>query len=194
MTITKRAMTLVLGLFIAACGQAPATGGGTAPTGTATATSTATAAAASPTGSPGIRADACALARADVEPVIGTVTAQQARTDTVPGTTAPMNVTACVFTSADGAMTFAVTRAPVTRADFEAAVRQVPGVRAEAGVGDSAFSGTVSATGAGLGSATTLFVLKGSTYFTIQAASRTRDGAALLIAARALAQKVAGTL
>lgn len=102
-----------------------------------------------------------------------------------------MNVTACAFTSSDGLLTFAVSRAPVTRTDFDTAARQIPGVQAESGLGDAAYSGTISVAGAGV---TTLMVLKGSTYFTLQGTSRTKDGPALLAALRPVAQKVAGTL
>ena len=137
-----------------------------------------------------MRSDACTLARSDVETVIGTVTSQQAQTTAVPGTTTAMNLTACVFTSNDGFLTFAVTRAPISRTDFDNAVKQVPGVQAES-IGDAGYSATVSAGGAGV---TTLFVLKGQTYFTLQATSRTKDGPALLTSLRTVGQKVAATL
>jgi ribosomal protein L27 len=138
-----------------------------------------------------VTTDACTLARSDVEPVIGSVTSQQAQTTSVPGTTVGMNVTACVFTSSDGLLTFGVTRAQVSRTDFDNAVKQMPGMQAESGIGDAAFSGTISAAGTAV---TSLFVLKGSTYFTLQATSRSKDGAALLAALRTVARKVAGTL
>lgn len=162
------------------------------PSSTPSATSTATSAALA-TGSPsatGVRSDACALARNDVETVIGPVTSQQAQNTAVPGTTTAMNLTACVFTSNDGFLTFAVTRAPISRTDFDNAVKQMPGVQPET-IGDTAYSATVSAAGTGV---TTLFVLKGQTYFTLQATSRSKDGAALLTSLRTVGQKVAGTL
>ena len=158
------------------------------PTTTSSAAST-TAATSSPSAT-GVRSDACSLARTDVETVIGTVTSQQAQTTAVPGTTTAMNLTACVFTSNDGFLTFAVTRAPISRTDFDNAVKQMPGVQSES-IGDSAYSATVSAAGAGV---TTLFVLKGQTYFTLQATSRSKDGAALLTSLRTVGQKVAATL
>jgi hypothetical protein len=161
---------------------------------TATATSSVATATASATASPsatGVRADACTLARSDVETIIGPVTSQQAQTTAIPGTAANMNLTACAFTSNDGLLTFAVTRAQMSRTDFDNSVKQVPGVQSESGIGDAAYSGTVSAAGAGV---TMLFVLKGSTYFTLQATSRSKDGTALLTALRPVAQKVAGTL
>jgi hypothetical protein len=138
-----------------------------------------------------VTTDACSLARSDVEPVIGSVTSQQAQTTSVPGTTVGMNVTACVFTSSDGLLTFGVTRAQVSRTDFDNAVKQMPGMQAESGIGDAAFSGTISTAGTAV---TSLFVLKGSTYFTLQATSRSKDGPALLAALRTVARKVAGTL
>ena len=158
---------IVMAMLVAACAPAGTTATST-PTSTAT-TAASTAAATSPsaaTSSPsatGVRADACSLARTDVESVIGTVTSQQSQTAAVPGTTAGMNVTACAFTSADGLLAFAVTRAAVSRTDFDNAVRQMPGVQTESGIGDAAYSATVSAAGTGV---TSLFVLKGSTYFT----------------------------
>jgi hypothetical protein len=138
-----------------------------------------------------VTTDACTLARSDVEPVIGSVTSQQAQTTSVPGTTVGMNVTACVFTSSDGLLTFGVTRAQVSRTDFDNAVKQMPGMQAESGIGDAAFSGTIGTAGTAV---TSFFVLKGSTYFTLQATSRSKDGAALLTALRTVARKVAGTL
>jgi len=160
------------------------------PTSAATSLATATSAATTSPSATGVRSDACTLARSDVETVIGTVTSQQAQTTAVPGTTAAMNLTACVFTSNDGLLTFAVTRAPVSRTDFDNAVKQMPGVQVES-IGDSAYSATISAAGAGV---TTVFVLKGQTYFTLQATARSKDGTALLSALRTVAQKVAGTL
>ena len=153
-------------------------------------TATSTASATVRPSATGVTSDACTLARADVETVIGPVTSQQAQTTAVPGTTTAMNVTACVFTSNDGFLTFAVTRAPVSRTDFDNAVKQMPGVQPES-IGDSAYSATISAAGAGV---TTLFVLKGQTYFTLQATARSKDGTALLTSLRTVGQKVAATL
>jgi hypothetical protein len=160
------------------------------PTSATTSLATATSAATASPGATSVTSDACTLARSDVETVIGAVTSQQAQTTAVPGTTAAMNLTACVFTSNDGLLTFAVTRAPVSRTDFDNAVKQMPGVQAES-IGDTAYSATVSAGGAGV---TTLFVLKGQTYFTLQATSRSKDGPALLTSLRMVGQKVAGML
>jgi hypothetical protein len=186
--------TLILTLAVVA-GCAPAattaTGSPTATASSSLATATATASVTASASATGVRADACTLARSDVETVIGAVTSQQAQTTAVPGTTATMNVGACAFTSSDGLLTFAITRAQITRTDFDNSVKQIPGVQTESGIGDAAYSGTVSAAGAGV---TMLFVLKGSTYFTLQATSRSKDGSALLAALRPVAQKVAGTL
>jgi hypothetical protein len=185
---------LVLALaVVAGCAPAASTATGS-PTATASsplATATATASVTASPSATGVRADACSLARTDVETIIGSVTSQQAQTTAVPGTAANMNVTACAFTSNDGLLTFAVTRAQVSRTDFDNSVKQIPGVQSESGIGDAAYSGTVSAAGVGV---TMLFVLKGSTYFTLQATSRSKDGSALLAALRPVAQKVAGTL
>lgn len=189
------AALIVMAMAVVGCAPAATT---TTPSATSTTTATAsatslatstTSATASPAAT-GVRADACSLARSDVETIIGPVMSQQGQTASVPGTTTGMNVTACVFISSDGLLTFAVTRAQVSRADFDNAVR-IPGVQAESGIGDAAYSGTVSAAGTGV---TTLSVLKGSTYFTLQATSRSKDGPALLAVLRPVAQKVAGTL
>ena len=192
--MTRITALIFTALVLAGCAPAttsvspsPATASST-PAATSTATSTVSA-----TSSPsatGVRSDACALARSDVETVIGTVTSQQAQNTAVPGTTTTMNLTACVFTSNDGLLTFAVTRAPVSRTDFDNAVKQMPGVQTES-MGATAYSATVSAGGGGV---TTLFVLKGQTYFTLQATSRTKDGPALLSSLRTVGQKVAATL
>lgn len=192
MRLMSAAFILTLAV-VAGCAPA-ATTATASPTATATssvATATATASATTSASATGVRNDACSLARSDVETVIGSVTSQQAQTTAVPGTSANMNLTACAFTSNDGLLTFAVTRAQMSRTDFDNSVKQVPGVQSEPGIGDAAYSGTVSAAGAGV---TMLFVLKGSTYFTLQATSRSKDGTALLAALRPVAQKVAGTL
>ena len=191
--MTRITALIFTAIVLAGCAPAAttATPSPTSPSATSAATSTATATSAA-TSSPraSIASDACTLARSDVETVIGTVTSQQAQNTAVPGTTTAMNLTACVFTSNDGFLTFAVTRAPVSRTDFDNAVKQMPGVQPES-IGDTAYSATVSAGGAGV---TTVFVLKGQTYFTLQATSRSKDGAALLTSLRTVAQKVAGTL
>jgi hypothetical protein len=184
-----RIAAIIVAIAMAGCAPAATTA---TPTATASATPPATSTT-SVTASPSatsVKADACSLATSDVQTIIGPVTSEQAQTTSVPGTTAAMNVTACVFTSSDGLLTFAVTRAPVSRTDFDNAVKQMPGVQAES-IGDAAYSATISVAGTGV---TTLFVLKGQTYFTLQATSRTKDGSALLAALRPVAQKVAGTL
>ena len=188
-------ITALIFTAIVLAGCAPAATPASSSPGTATptsATSTATSAASATVrpSATGVTSDACTLARTDVETVIGPVTSQQSQTTAVPGTTAAMNLTACVFTSNDGFLTFAVTRAPVSRTDFDNAVKQVPGVQSES-IGDAGYSATVSAAGAGV---TTLFVLKGQTYFTLQATSRSKDGPALLTSLRTVGQKVAATL
>ena len=191
--MTRITALIFTAIVLAGCAPAATTASASPSTATPTSATSIATSAASATARPSgtsVTADACALARSDVETVIGTVTSQQAQTTAVPGTTASMNLTACVFTSNDGILTFAVTRAPVSRTDFDNAVKQMPGVQAES-IGDSAYSATISAAGAGV---TTLFVLKGQTYFTLQASSRSKDGPALLTSLRTVGQKVAGTL
>ncbi len=170
------AALIFMAVVVVACGPAATT----ATTATKTDTATAAATGGSTTG---LRGDACSLARGDVEAVIGPATSQQP----TPGGDA----TACVFTSNEGLLTFAVTRTPFSRTDFDNSAKQMPGAQTESGIGDAAYSSTLGATGA---SATTLLVLKGSTHLTFQATSRSKDGPALLAALRAVARKVAGSL
>ena len=192
--MTRITALIFTAVLLAGCAPAATTASpttvGQSSTPSATSAATSTVSATSSASATGVRTDACTLARSDVETVIGTVTSQQSQSTAVPGTTAAMNLTACVFTSNDGFLTFAVTRAPVSRTDFDNAVKQMPGVQTES-IGDSAYSATISAGGAGV---TTLFVLKGQTYFTLQATSRSKDGTALLTSLRTVGQKVAGTL
>ena len=188
-----RITALIFAVALAGCGPAATTASPSPITSSATPSATSTATSTTSTSSPSatsVRSDACTLARSDVETVIGPVTSQQAQNTAVPGTTTAMNLTACVFTSNDGFLTFAVTRAPISRTDFDNAVKQMPGVQSES-IGDTAYSATVSAAGTGV---TTIFVLKGQTYFTLQATSRSKDGAALLTSLRTVGQKVAATL
>ena len=191
--MTRITALIFTAIVLAGCAPAASTASASPSTATptsATSTATSTASATARPSATGVTSDACTLARTDVETVIGPVTSQQSQTTAVPGTTAAMNLTACVFTSNDGFLTFAVTRAPVSRTDFDNAVKQMPGVQAES-IGDAAYSATISAAGAGV---TTLFVLKGQTYFTLQATSRSKDGPALLTSLRTVGQKVAATL
>ena len=191
--MTRITALIFTAIVLAGCAPAATTATASPSTATptsATSTATSTASATVRPSATGVTSDACTLARTDVETVIGPVTSQQSQTTAVPGTTAAMNLTACVFTSNDGFLTFAVTRAPVSRTDFDNAVKQMPGVQAES-IGDAAYSATISAAGAGV---TTLFVLKGQTYFTLQATSRSKDGPALLTSLRAVGQKIAATL
>jgi hypothetical protein len=192
--MTRITALMFIAIMLAGCAPAATTASpsptSTSSTPSATPGATSTVSATTSPSATGVRSDACTLARSDVETVIGTVTSQQAQNTAVPGTTTAMNLTACVFTSNDGFLTFAVTRAPISRTDFDNAVKQMPGVQAET-IGDTAYSATVSAGGSGV---TTLFVLKGQTYFTLQATSRSKDGAALLTSLRTVGQKVAATL
>jgi hypothetical protein len=192
--MTRITALMFIAIMLAGCAPAATTASpsptSTSSTPSATPGATSIVSATTSPSTTGVRSDACTLARSDVETVIGTVTSQQAQNTAVPGTTASMNLTACVFTSNDGFLTFAVTRAPISRTDFDNAVKQMPGVQVES-IGDTAYSATVSAAGTGV---TTLFVLKGQTYFTLQATSRSKDGAALLTSLRTVGQKVAATL
>ncbi len=172
--------------------------GSPSPTGTATgATSTpaATTAQASPaaTGTAGTSSatNVCSLAqKTDVEAVIGTlVTTATTIQLPLPGFTA----TACVYASNDGALTIALGPRGLGRTEFEAGARLVPGATAVSGVGDSAFSIRTDIPSGAAGAAS-IVALKGSTYFTVQATSRTKSSDALLAGITELAKKVAGSL
>jgi hypothetical protein len=100
---------------------------------------------------------------------------------------------ACIFASADGALTVAFGPRGLGRAEFEAAARLVPGATAVSGVGDSAFSVKVDVP-SGAAGATSVVALKGSTYFTVQATSRSKASDALLTGVTDLAKKAASSL
>jgi hypothetical protein len=103
---------------------------------------------------------------------------------TLPGVSASGQL--CVFRGADGLLTVAVLSQSMTKADFTAMARKLPGVQEVSGIGDSAFAvkGTAAAGGA------SLLVLKGSTYLSLSATSTSKDGDALLTALEDLAKKV----
>jgi hypothetical protein len=133
----------------------------------------------------------CSLAqRADVEAVIGTlVTTATSIQLPLPAFTA----TACVYASSDGALTIALGPRGLGRTEFETAARLVPGATAISGVGDSAFSIRTDVPSGAAGAAS-IVALKGSTYFTVQATSRTKSSDALLTGITDLAKKVASSV
>ncbi|HEX9437577.1 MAG TPA: hypothetical protein VGA16_10525 [Candidatus Limnocylindria bacterium] len=115
--------------------------------------------------------------------MIGTLTGSPSRVDLpVPG----IIVSSCVYTSADGTLAIALGPKNLSKADFETLMKLVPGMTSVSGVGESAF--TVKATiPTGMAGAASIFVLSGTQYFTIQAASRTKSSDALLTSITTLA-------
>ncbi len=107
----------------------------------------------------------------------------------LPGFTA----TACVYASNDGALSIALGPRGLGRTEFEIGARLVNGATAISGIGDSAFSIRTDAPSGAAGAAS-IVALKGSTYFTVQATSRTKSSDALLAGITDLAKKVAGSL
>ena len=81
---------------------------------------------------------------------------------------------------------------PIIATTFESAMKGLPSATAETGIGDEAFSATVSVPASGGGDAATIFGLRGSTYFTVQVASR--SGRKPIDIAREIAKKVAAGL
>jgi hypothetical protein len=177
----NRSWLLIPALLLAACGS------------TATPSASGVLGPNSSSGAPqssGARVDPCALvSTSDVESAIGKLTNAPTKvTSPVPGAAAA----ACAFTSADAVLTIAVADQAMTRATFESAMKGFPSATAETGIGDEAFSGTVSVPASGGGDAATVFGLRGSTYFTVQVASR--SGRKPIDIAREIAKKVAAGL
>ena len=140
--------------------------------------------------SSGLRVDPCAVvSTSDVESAIGKLTnAPTKATSPLPGASAA----ACAFTSADAVLTIALADQAMARSTFESAMKGLPSATAETGIGDEAFSATVSVPASGGGDAATIFGLRGSTYFTVQVASR--SGRKPIDIAREIAKKVAAGL
>ncbi len=127
------------------------------------------------------------MSRSDAEGVIGSVTGSPARIDIpLPGFIA----SACVFTSSDGTLAVAVGPQNISKSDFESLMKLVPGMTAVSGVGDSAFSGKVTATSSMAGAAS-IFVLSGNTYFTLQATSKSKSSDQLMQSLETLAATAA---
>ena len=130
------------------------------------------------------------MTRSDVEAVIGTLVTEPTKVDMpMPGFVA----SACVFASADGALTVAFGPRGLGRTEFETGARLIPGVTSVSGVGDSAFTVKVDVP-TGAAGAASIVALKGSTYFTVQATSRSKSSDALQTAITELARKAASSL
>ncbi|HET8569146.1 MAG TPA: hypothetical protein VFM93_09190 [Candidatus Limnocylindria bacterium] len=122
--------------------------------------------------------------------MIGALTTEPAKvTIPLPGFVA----NACVYASADGTLTVATGPRNLSRTEVEAFMRLVPGTTSVSGVGDVAFAarGDVPQ---GMAGAASIFALKGGTYFTVQATSRSKSSDALQTALTELARSVAGRL
>lgn len=100
---------------------------------------------------------------------------------------------ACVYASNDGALTVALGPRVLGRTEFETGARLVPGATAVTGVGDSAFAVKTDVP-SGTAGAGSIVALKGSTYFTVQATSRSKSSDALMTAVTDLAKKVAANI
>lgn len=100
---------------------------------------------------------------------------------------------ACVYASNDGALTVALGPRVIGRTEFEAGARLVPGATAVTGIGDAAFSVRTDVPSGAAGAAS-IVALKGSTYFTVQATSRSKSSDALMTAVTDLARKVASSV
>jgi hypothetical protein len=102
-------------------------------------------------------------------------------------------VSACVYASADGTLTFALGPRGLARNDFESVMRLVPNATSLTGIGDSAFSLKVDVA-SGMAGAAGIVALKGGNYFTVQAASRSKTSEQLSSALQDLAKKAASKL
>lgn len=108
---------------------------------------------------------------------------------TLPGASGSGSV--CAYRGAGGLLTVGLATSPTSKSDFDNAARQVPGVQAISGLGDSAYgtsAGQSSASGA------TILVLKGSTFFSLSATSTSTSGDPLLNSLKSLAQTAVGKL
>jgi hypothetical protein len=142
----------------------------------------------SPAGSsaPAGGSDACALvAKSDAETAVGTISDTPAATvGTLPGVADKGSV--CAYRGANGLLTVGLLTKALTRSDFDALAKQVPGVQPISGLGDAAYGaagGTSGVNGA------TLLVLKGSTYFSLSSTSTSGTGDAALDKLKTIAQK-----
>lgn len=101
-------------------------------------------------------------------------------------------VTACIYASADGTLTTAVGPKNLTKDAFDTAMKTVPDVSTSvSGVGDSAYSFRADVP-QGMAGAAGIVATKSGTYFTVQAAHKTKTSATLLTSLTDLAKKTAG--
>lgn len=185
--VNRSLIASVLALVLAAaCGvQTFGTGSSPTPTGGPASASP------GPAAAPPSVTDVCTLvAKADAEAVIGPVSEEPAATS-APLIGVAERGSVCLFRSRDGVFVAAVLERAITRSEFDALVRQLPGVQPVDGIGDNAYATVASVGGAG---ASSVLVLKGSTYFTVTATMTTKSGDALLEGLKALAQKAATIL
>lgn len=181
----KNRWSLLVPILVLAACQSATTG----PTASGAAGAASAAAAVSAVPSFAATRDPCTVvSRKDVEGLIGTLTAEPAKASS-PLSTVP--ATACAFTSATAVVTIAVADRTMSRSDFDGTMKNVPSAQPESGIGDTAFSAAAAAP-SGAGDAATVFGLKGSTFFTVQVASR--GGGNALDLARQLAKRVVSGL
>lgn len=101
-------------------------------------------------------------------------------------------VNACVFTSNEGTVTAAIGPRNLTKESFDLAMRTVPDLAGSvSGVGDSAYSIRLDAP-TGMAGAAGIVATKSGTYFTVQAAHKTKSSSTLMGGVTDLAKKTAG--
>ena len=134
--------------------------------------------------------DVCNLAsKSDVEAVIGSLTTTPAKVE-LP--LVGFTVAACVYASNDGTLTAALGPKNLSKESFDTAMRTVPDLAGTvSGVGDSAYSIRLDAP-QGLAGAAGIVATKSGTYFTIQAAHKTKSSSTLMTNVTDLAKKTAG--
>jgi len=124
-----------------------------------------------------------------VEAVIGTLTNAPAKLEL------PLigfTVNACVYASNEGTLTAAVGPRNLTKEGFDIAMRTVPDLAGSvSGVGDSAYSIKLDAP-TGMAGAAGIVATKAGTYFTVQAAHKTKSSSTLMGGVMDLAKKTAG--
>jgi hypothetical protein len=127
--------------------------------------------------------------KSDVEAVIGPLTTSPAKME-LP--LVGFTVNACVFASNEGTLTTAVGPRNLTKESFDLAMRTVPDLAGSvSGVGDSAYSIRLDAP-SGMAGAAGIVATKSGTYFTVQAAHKTKSSSTLMGGVTDLAKKTSG--
>lgn len=129
------------------------------------------------------------MTKADAEATIGTLTTMPAKVE-LP--LVGFSVMACVYASSEGTLTTAVGPKNMTKESFDLAMRTVPDIAGTvSGVGDSAYSVKLDVP-QGMAGMAGIVATKSGTYFTLQAAHKTKNSTTLLSSITDLAKKSAG--